>query len=153
MIDRLSDQTGVTAVFRRTSVCAKTVECNDAVDFSGVSSTVVCATVLYGNVLYVIGVRIVPKMLSVVPKDSKPRLLHPILKDDNKIKATDTNQNVGTGIGAIIDIERYNSYRKLTRFTAYVMRFAANCRAMENKRKKDLLRIDEIENAKYLWIR
>ncbi|VDI65145.1 Hypothetical predicted protein [Mytilus galloprovincialis] len=53
----------------------------------------------------------------------------------------------------IIDIERYNSYRKLNRITAYVMRFATNCRATETERKKELLRIDEIENAKFLWIR
>ncbi|VDH93046.1 Hypothetical predicted protein [Mytilus galloprovincialis] len=74
-------------------------------------------------------------------------------ENDDKIETMENNQNVCIGIGEIIDIERYNSYRKLTRITAYVMRFATNCRATETERKKDLLRIDEIENAKFLWIR
>ncbi|VDI06559.1 Hypothetical predicted protein [Mytilus galloprovincialis] len=74
-------------------------------------------------------------------------------ENDDKIETMENNQNVCIGIGEIIDIERYNSYRKLTRITAYVMRFATNCRAKETERKKDLLRIDEIENAKFLWIR
>ncbi|XP_071138753.1 uncharacterized protein [Mytilus edulis] len=74
-------------------------------------------------------------------------------ENDDKIETMENNQNVCIGIGEIIDIERYNSYSKLTRITAYVMRFATNCRATETERKKDLLRIDEIENAKFLWIR
>ncbi|CAG2211371.1 unnamed protein product [Mytilus edulis] len=50
-------------------------------------------------------------------------------ENDDKIETMENNQNVCIGIGEIIDIERYNSYRKLTRITAYVMRFATNCRA------------------------
>ncbi|XP_063436092.1 uncharacterized protein LOC134717532 [Mytilus trossulus] len=74
-------------------------------------------------------------------------------ENDDKIKTMENNQNVRIGIGKIIDIERYNSYRKLTRITAYVMRFATNCKATETERKKDVLRSDEIKNAKFLWIR
>ncbi|XP_063417034.1 uncharacterized protein LOC134699358 [Mytilus trossulus] len=74
-------------------------------------------------------------------------------ENDDKIETMEKNQNVCIGIGEIIDIERYNSYTKLTRITAYVMRFATNCRATETERKKDLLRSDEIKNAKFLWIR
>lgn len=73
-------------------------------------------------------------------------------EDDVKIETTGTDQNVGTVIGEIIDTERNNSYRKLTHITAYVMRFAANCRVTKNERKKDLLCINAIENAKYIWI-
>ncbi|XP_063436301.1 uncharacterized protein LOC134717737 [Mytilus trossulus] len=76
-----------------------------------------------------------------------------ISENDDKIETMENNQNLRIGIGEIIDIERYNSYRKLTRITAYVMRFATNCRATEAERKKDLLRSDEIKNAKFLWIR
>ncbi|XP_063404420.1 uncharacterized protein LOC134687892 [Mytilus trossulus] len=74
-------------------------------------------------------------------------------ENDDKIETMENNQNVRIGIGEIIDNERYNSCRKLTRITAYVMRFATNCRATETEQKKDLLRSDEIENAKFLWIR
>ncbi|CAC5397488.1 unnamed protein product [Mytilus coruscus] len=56
-------------------------------------------------------------------------------EDDDKIETMETDQNVYTTIGEIIDIERYNSYRKLTHITAYVMKFAAYCRATENERK------------------
>lgn len=46
MIDRLSDQTGVNAVFSKTSVCAVRVECKNTVGSSGFYFTAVCATVL-----------------------------------------------------------------------------------------------------------
>lgn len=52
----------------------------------------------------------------------------------------------------IIDIDRYNFYKNTTPVKAYLVRFATNCRATKNERKKDLLRIDAIENAEYLKI-
>ncbi|VDI25276.1 Hypothetical predicted protein [Mytilus galloprovincialis] len=76
-------------------------------------------------------------------------------ENDDKIETMENNQNVCIGIGEIIDIERYNSYRKLTRITAYVMRFATNCRATDNKQqKKDLITlVMKLKYAKlHYWI-
>lgn len=55
IMDRLSDQTGVAAVFRRTSLCAVTVGC------SGVFSTAVCVMVLC--VLFLFTVRLFDSMV------------------------------------------------------------------------------------------
>ncbi|XP_045170970.2 uncharacterized protein LOC123533396 [Mercenaria mercenaria] len=51
----------------------------------------------------------------------------------------------------LIDLSRYNSYRKLIRVTAYVLRFINNCRAV-TIRRRDPLNVTELQNAEHRWL-
>eukprot|EP00794_Sanderia_malayensis_P017243 gene17243-biopygen14837 len=61
-----------------------------------------------------------------------------------------------TGIGNVINIERYGSLRKLLNVTAYVQRFVRNLKSKKagNEVCKDgMLSVEEIEAAESIWIR
>ncbi|XP_053389045.1 uncharacterized protein LOC128552070 [Mercenaria mercenaria] len=51
----------------------------------------------------------------------------------------------------LIDLSRYNSYRKLIRVTAYVLRFINNCRAVTIRRRHPL-NVTELQNAEHGWL-
>ncbi|XP_071138915.1 uncharacterized protein [Mytilus edulis] len=55
------------------------------------------------------------------------------------------------GISKIMDIQRYSSYQKLLRITAYMYRFINNCR--NNDKLTGNLSVNEIQTASTAWIR
>ncbi|XP_071153539.1 uncharacterized protein [Mytilus edulis] len=55
------------------------------------------------------------------------------------------------GISKIMDIQRYSSYQKLLRITAYMYRFINNCR--NNDKLTGNLSVNEIQTASTSWIR
>ena len=58
------------------------------------------------------------------------------------------------GIHRIMDISRYSSLRKLHRITAYVMRFADNCKVKCDERQlNSTLTVDELQRASMIWIK
>lgn len=67
----------------------------------------------------------------------------------NTVKAT-TNTYTTQGISNIIDVSRFNSFKKLLRVTAYVSRFVANCRTQT--RQTGNLNTNDIQNASVTWI-
>ena len=59
-----------------------------------------------------------------------------------------------TGIGQIIDIERYSDLSKLLRVSAYILRFIHNCKQHTSiVRHTNLLQPTEIDQAAWVWIR
>ncbi|CAC5355062.1 unnamed protein product [Mytilus coruscus] len=56
-----------------------------------------------------------------------------------------STHSVTQEINRIIDIDRFNSFKKVLRVTAYVQRFIANCRSREKRTGN--LNIQEIQNA------
>ena len=54
------------------------------------------------------------------------------------------------GIGNVIDLNRFNSFKKLLRITAYVRRFITNCR--KRAIHTGMLNTIEIQNASLTWI-
>ena len=56
------------------------------------------------------------------------------------------------GIGAVIDVTKYSSLRKLQRVSAWVLRFLRNTLNPDVKIQDDVIRASEITNANKLWI-
>ena len=61
-----------------------------------------------------------------------------------------TTDDKPKGIARVIDLERFNHYKKLLRVTAYVLQFISNCR---HQKKTGSLSITEINAAGLEWIR
>ncbi|XP_053407994.1 uncharacterized protein LOC128559685 [Mercenaria mercenaria] len=57
------------------------------------------------------------------------------------------------GIHNIMDVNRFSNYRKLLRFTAYVMRFIDKCRSPRCSANLELLTVHELQHAEIMWIR
>ncbi|XP_053390070.1 uncharacterized protein LOC128552995 [Mercenaria mercenaria] len=56
------------------------------------------------------------------------------------------------GIHDVMDIERYSSYRKLLRVTAYVLRFISNCKKLLSDRQVSTLSVRELYDAEKKWL-
>ena len=61
-----------------------------------------------------------------------------------------TTDDKPKGIARVIDLERFNHYKKLLRVTAYVLRFISHCR---HQKKTGSLSITEFNDAALEWIR
>lgn len=68
--------------------------------------------------------------------------------DDNLAVSGSTDTRV-----TVIDIQRFNSYMKLIRVTAYVRRFIKNCRSASEDRQIGILSTDELNEASIIWIK
>ncbi|XP_071132834.1 uncharacterized protein [Mytilus edulis] len=66
--------------------------------------------------------------------------------------STDKNENQ-PGLHVIMDLNRYGSYKRLLRITAYVQRFVSRCRKQHNSRQTGLLKPPEIQKSAELWIK
>ncbi|CAG2214335.1 unnamed protein product [Mytilus edulis] len=71
--------------------------------------------------------------------------------DDEEFLNNDVHTD-NYGIGNIIDISKYGTFRKLIRVTAYVHRFISNCRFTKHLRKSGVLTTNDINTAVRSWI-
>ena len=63
-----------------------------------------------------------------------------------------SGQLLHTGIGRLLDITAYSSYKKLLRVTAYISRFITNCRSSRSTRELGPLTVHELRQAELMWI-
>ena len=61
--------------------------------------------------------------------------------------------NTITGIHNVIDVTRYRKLRKLLRITAFILRFARNCRTHKSTCRIEHLTASELQEAEQLWIK
>eukprot|EP00794_Sanderia_malayensis_P012189 gene12189-biopygen9725 len=76
-------------------------------------------------------------------------------KEKKKVNVMVVSTNVQTGIGQIVDIDRYSTLNRLLRITAWVKRVVANLKGKINKGevKSGNLSASEFKEAEKLWIR
>ncbi|XP_052799095.1 uncharacterized protein LOC128230691 [Mya arenaria] len=67
--------------------------------------------------------------------------------------SSESSRNTIAGIHTIIDVTRYSSLGKLLRVTAYVLRFAQNCRLEVSARRLEHLTASELKETEELWLR
>ncbi|XP_063400135.1 uncharacterized protein LOC134684760 [Mytilus trossulus] len=92
--------------------------------------------------------------------DTTKRPVHTI--EDNSVLSTLTDnvdvqqptlENRTKGIHDLVEIERFSSYKKLLRTTAYVLRFIQNCRISKEDRTFGSCDVKEIQKSAQFWIR
>ena len=88
------------------------------------------------------------------PKWKYGEVLHIQTTDESTEDTTTADDPMPqTNINQVIDINRYSSWSKLLRVTAYVLRFIYNCKqTTPNLKHSQPLTPSEIDEATYLWI-
>ncbi|XP_052761664.1 uncharacterized protein LOC128204293 [Mya arenaria] len=66
---------------------------------------------------------------------------------------SESSTNTITGIHDIIDMTRYSTLGKLLLVSAYVLRFAQNCRLEVSSRRLEHLTASELQQTEELWLR
>ena len=78
-------------------------------------------------------------------------ILSTITEHGGTERATQNAEDQRTGISRVIDIDRFSTFKRLLRVTAYVNRFIENCKTQE--KKTGSLDVREIRTASLIWIR
>ena len=78
-------------------------------------------------------------------------ILSTITEHGGTERATQNAEDQRTGISKVIDIDRFSSFKRLLRVTAYVNRFIENCKT--RKKTTGSLDVREIRTASLIWIR
>ncbi|XP_053402669.1 uncharacterized protein LOC128557991 [Mercenaria mercenaria] len=84
-----------------------------------------------------------------------PEIEQTTFTEDDRLPPTNIANlqcTIQQGIHDVIDIERYSSYRKLLRVTAYVLRYISNCKKLLSDRQVSTLSVRELCDAEKKWL-